>query len=656
MTSEEFRLALEQLGMELLNTARGDPAAEAARLGIGINDGLPPGTLGTAPLQPLAFNPNLYDAATGHNAWMLATDTFSHTGAGGSTSNARMVAAGYQLQGSWATGENLAWIGTTGSVDAAREEDFLREMHDNLVRSPGHRENIMEARYREVGIAEVAGVFVDFGTPYNAALTTYNFGVSGSARFLTGVVFDDANGDGLYDIGEGRGGVTVSLDPGGVTASRSAGGYDLTLAGGGTATVSFSGGGLSGERSLRVALPGENVKLDLVTEAGEGDTVRTTNGVTLLSGIANVVHLGAYGGSSTGDAAANMLIGGTGQDAFDGLGGNDTLLGGAGDDTLTGGAGDDRLQGGSGSDEARFAGVYANFEISTASGGIIVRGQGSDFVADDVETLVFADRSLSYTAARADAGGAGGSTGGGAGDGVAGDGGSGNGGSDGEASAPPMAITRGTPSDDAIVGTASNDLIVGSAGNDTVDGGGGVDVIEYDGSGTAWRPTRLDDGSVRLAGPDGTDTLRNVERVHLDDGAWLLDLDGAEAGDVYRIYAAAFDRTPDEAGLLHWYGRVESGALDLDALSARFVASDEFAALVGAAPSDADYVRSLYDTTLQREADQAGLDHWIPRLEDGRIDRPGMLLLFSESEENLARTAPFLDDGVWVSDPVDIFV
>ncbi|MEL6575389.1 MAG: CAP domain-containing protein, partial [Pseudomonadota bacterium] len=578
MSPEEFQLALEQLSMELLNEARSDPAAEAARLDMGLNDGLPAGTIGPAPVQPLAFNHDLYEAAAGHVSWMLANNVFSHTGAGGTNSNARMVAAGYALNGTWATGENLAWIGTTGTLDDAREEEFVRSMHDNLMRSPGHRENIMDPRYREVGIAEERGVFTADGTPYNAAMTAYNFGLSGTTRFLTGVVFDDGDGDGAYGIGEGRGGVTVALDSGGEAVTTSAGGYSLAI-GSGSVAVSFSGGGLSGERRLQLTLPGTNVKLDLVDVDAPGDTVRTSSGVTLLQGLTGIVHIGAYGGSSTGNGDDNRMTGGTGRDAFSGLAGNDTLLGGAGDDTLSGGAGDDLLRGGAGEDEARFAGERAAFGFAVADGGLRVSGEGTDFVADDVELLIFEDGVLSFAAARAEAEAGGTQSG-------------------TRSDETPLGPRDGTPEDDLIAGTEAADEIHGTAGNDTIDGGGGIDTVVHEGAGAAWQPTRLSDGSVALAGPNGTDTLRDVERVLLDDGAWVLDLDGAAVGDVYRLYAAGLGRTPDEAGLLHWYGRVESGGLALERLAGMFVESDEFAELYGDALTDPQFVNALYGNTL----------------------------------------------------------
>ena len=46
--------------------------------------------------QPLAFDSDLNEAAELHSEWMLAADTFSHTGSGGSSAGQRMSAAGYK--------------------------------------------------------------------------------------------------------------------------------------------------------------------------------------------------------------------------------------------------------------------------------------------------------------------------------------------------------------------------------------------------------------------------------------------------------------------------------------------------------------------------------------------------------------------------------
>ena len=57
--------AAEQYFLELINRARANPAAEAARLGISLNEGLAGGTITASAKPPLAFNE--------HGAIMAAT-------------------------------------------------------------------------------------------------------------------------------------------------------------------------------------------------------------------------------------------------------------------------------------------------------------------------------------------------------------------------------------------------------------------------------------------------------------------------------------------------------------------------------------------------------------------------------------------------------
>lgn len=251
----------EQLMLELVNRARADPAAEAARLGIGLNDGLDAGTISPEPKPPLAFHPFLIASARGHSQWMLDEDTFSHTGAGGSSPGDRMAAAGYVFSGTWTLGENIGWGGTTGTLDLLQQ---TRERHDALFISSGHRVNICGVNFRDVGLGILTGVF----TGYNAAMVTQNFAASGAQphRLLTGVVFRDLNGNGLYDPGEGIPGVTVI--PGGgewQAVTSSSGGYAVPFSEtSGVQDVTFTGAALARAEQRQFVRADSNVKLDMI--------------------------------------------------------------------------------------------------------------------------------------------------------------------------------------------------------------------------------------------------------------------------------------------------------------------------------------------------------------------------------------------------------
>jgi hypothetical protein len=207
----------EQFFLELMNAARLDPLGEAARQGIDLNAGLPNDKEGwkeiaPIPVQPLAPNAFIQQASADHGQWMLDTDTFSHTGAGGSSPGDRIVAAGYALTGQWTWGENLAIFNTTGNLDlgAVIKEGIggFKGHFDGLYESPGHRVNIFEGAFRETGVAQVAGEFTAPDSEgiirdWNASTITNKFGTTGTSVFLTGVIYDDTDTSGLYSVGEG---------------------------------------------------------------------------------------------------------------------------------------------------------------------------------------------------------------------------------------------------------------------------------------------------------------------------------------------------------------------------------------------------------------------------------------------------------------------
>ena len=82
---------------------------------------------------------------------------------------------------------------------------------------------------------------------------------------------------------------------------------------------------------------------DTVTEgAGAGtDTVNSTATFTLGANVENLTLTGSADINGTGNGLANVMIGNTGANVLNGAAGNDTLDGGLGSDTMTGGTGND---------------------------------------------------------------------------------------------------------------------------------------------------------------------------------------------------------------------------------------------------------------------------------------------------------------------------
>lgn len=322
----------EQLFLELVNAARLDPLGEAERQGIDLNEGLASGTIADTPVQALAPNAQVQQAAAEHGQWILDTDTFEHSGAGDSSPGDRMAAAGYIFEGSWSWGENLALLRTTGTINL---ESAIQSHHDGLYESPGHRENLFAAHFRETGISQKRG---EFEAGWDASVLTHKFASSGTDFFLTGVIYDDFNFDLAYSVGEGRDAFQISA-AGVTTATWAAGGYSIAL--GSDPAVSVTLGEPGSGISLTVDMSQGNVKLDLLN----GDRILTSGNVVLGERALDVQMLGAVDNSATGNTLDNSFYVGRG---------------------------DNNLTGGGGLDTAVFTGQRDDFEITEAGGGQVI--------------------------------------------------------------------------------------------------------------------------------------------------------------------------------------------------------------------------------------------------------------------------------------------
>ena len=134
-------------------------------------------------------------------------------------------------------------------------------------------------------------------------------------------------------------------------------------------------------------------------------------------------------------------------------------------------------------------------------------------------------------------------------------------------------------------------------------------------------------------------------RLRFADTAVGLDIDG-NAGLVYRVYQAGFNRKPDLAGLGYWINQMDNGVTQRD-VAASFVAGAEFAALYGGAnPTNLVYVTKLYNNVLQRAPEKAGLDYWVGIMDSGAANRGEVLAFFSEGAENKGLVASAIANGI----------
>ena len=328
-------------------------------------------------------------------------------------------------------------------------------------------------------------------------LATYSDDLSGVVVDLTSHTATDGSGhtDSLASIEQ----VLGSAHDDSITGSSNG---DTLLGGDGNDTLVGLGGndsldGGAGADSMAGGVNNDTYFVDnsgdVVTEnPGEGiDTIITTlnsynlgDSSNLGDNVENLTFAGAGDFTGNGNAADNMITGGTGNDSLEGFGGNDTLVGGGGNDTLEGnsGVGNDCIVGGDGNDvliggggNETLAGGTGNDVYNVSSNSDVVQedpGQGTDTInitsggsftpPTGVENVAFS--------------------------------GSGN------------VSLAGNESDNSLQSGSGNDTLDGGDGNDTLDGGAGNDSLEGD-SGAGNDSLIGGSGNDTLDGGDGNDTL-----------------------------------------------------------------------------------------------------------------------------------------------------
>jgi uncharacterized protein YkwD len=123
---------------------------------------------GARGLRPLAHDPRLAAPARAYSVRMVSENFFGHVSPDGGSLVDRLTSAGYiGPNGGWTVGENIAW--GQGELSPARS------IVAAWMNSAGHRHNILDGKYRHIGIGIVPGTpgdassgatyTTDFATP-----------------------------------------------------------------------------------------------------------------------------------------------------------------------------------------------------------------------------------------------------------------------------------------------------------------------------------------------------------------------------------------------------------------------------------------------------------------------------------------------------------
>jgi subtilisin-like proprotein convertase family protein/subtilisin family serine protease len=205
----------------------------------------------------------------------------------------------------------------------------------------------------------------------------------------------------------------------------------------------------------------------------------------------------------------------------------------------------------------------------------------------------------------------------------------------------------GGDGNDTIIANAVGSTLHGMGGNDILRGGAGLDTAAFLHARADYTVTKTADGyQVKdTKGDEGNDQLTGIERLQFSDSVLALDAGTGIAGQAYRLYQAAFNRTPDAGGLGYWIGAMDKGTALID-VAKGFVSSAEFQSLYGVSPSNAELVTHLYSNVLHRAPDAGGAAYWLGLLDSHAIDAAEALRNFSESAENVAALVGATQNGI----------
>lgn len=281
------------------------------------------------------------------------------------------------------------------------------------------------------------GIAINLGTGVSAGGDAAGDQISGIEIILGSSLADDITGDGnantlIGGLGDDR------LD--------GAGGDDLLIGGAGADRLIGGTGFDTADYSGNAAA----VTVNLTSGVASGGDANGDQ----LQGVERVIGT-IFGDVLIGDAQAN------------------TLEGGEGDDRLTGGGGADQLIGGAGTDIADYSTSSSGITLDLAGGA-----SAGDAVGDQLQGI-----EIVVGSAHADTIIAGGG----------------------------IRTLDGAGGADNLIGSAADEVLIGGAGGDMLDGGGGIDAADYSTSGAAVSvDLALGLGS---AGDAAGDRLQNIENL-----------------------------------------------------------------------------------------------------------------------------------------------
>lgn len=214
----------------------------------------------------------------------------------------------------------------------------------------------------------------------------------------------------------------------------------------------------------------------------------------------------------------------------------------------------------------------------------------------------------------------------------------------GETGTIPGILMVGTDGVDNLTGSAGNDFLNGLGGDDFLDGGRGTDTAAFS-SNRADNTINPAASGFTVSGPEGNDTLTNIERLDFQDKNLLFDLSqGQAAGNTVRLIGAAFDAqniTPEfvAIGIAFFDSGPSLGLFDNAQLLlhvSQFILNTPLFVSLAGSTSNVDFVNLVYQNVVGELPSAEERDFYVGLLQGngGTMNQAELLVLAANSAVN----------------------
>jgi Ca2+-binding RTX toxin-like protein len=454
------------------------------------------------------------------------------------------------LSAASAAAQTLSWAAAGSGANAADQADFASNLSGNLSFAAGETS-------KTITLLVAGDSSFEANEGFTVTLSNLSSGLTAGTLSASATIVNDD----IQTVFTGDAGANTLSGAGGNDTVSGLAGNDILY---GNAGADWLDGG-TGNDTMYGGLGDDTYvvdsTLDVVSELNGGgtDTVRTTlSSFTLGTDIEALVYFGSSAFSGTGNALANTITGGIGNDILNGAGGADRLIGGLGNDTFIFDAiGDVAVEAvGEGTDI-----VQSGVSVS----GLLSDAATAAMIGDNVDNILLTGSSAINATGNALANIITGNSannvlnGGGGADTL--DGGAGN---------------------DTLSGGDGDDVLLGGAGNDSYSGGTGNDTVSF-ASATSAITFSLAVSGGQSTGGAGTDTLvsgHSIENLIGGAGADKLTgdananrIDGGAGSDII-TGGLGNDVLIGGSGADYFVFNTSLGSTNIDVISGYNVADD----------------------------------------------------------------------------------